>query len=30
LKMKPHKCMFGVSASQFLCFLVHEREIKVF
>jgi hypothetical protein len=25
--MNPKKCAFGVSAGQFLCFLVHERGI---
>nr|AAM22019.1 Putative polyprotein [Oryza sativa Japonica Group]AAP52695.1 retrotransposon protein, putative, unclassified [Oryza sativa Japonica Group] len=29
LKMNPTKCAFGVSASQFLGFLVHERGIDV-
>ena len=28
LKMNPNKCDFGVSAGQFLGFMVHEREIK--
>jgi hypothetical protein len=27
--MNPKKCVFGVSAGQFLGFLVHEREIKI-
>jgi FtsZ-binding cell division protein ZapB len=27
--MNPKKCAFGVSASQFLGFLVHERGIKI-
>jgi hypothetical protein len=27
--MNPTKCAFGVSAGQFLCFLVHERGIEV-
>lgn len=29
LKMNPPKCAFGVSAKNFLGFLVHERGIKV-
>jgi hypothetical protein len=29
LKMNPNKCAFGVSAGQFLGFLVHERGIEV-
>ena len=29
LKMNPNKCAFGVSAGQFLGFMVHERGIKV-
>nr|ABA96742.1 retrotransposon protein, putative, unclassified [Oryza sativa Japonica Group] len=29
LKMNPTKCAFGVSASQFLGFLIHERGIEV-
>ena len=29
LKMNPNKCAFGVSARQFLGFMVHEREIKI-
>jgi hypothetical protein len=29
LKMNPNKCAFGVSAGQFLGFMVHEREIEV-
>jgi hypothetical protein len=29
LKMNPLKCTFGVSASQFLAFIVHEHEIEV-
>jgi hypothetical protein len=29
LKMNPNKCTFGVSAGQFLGFMVHERGIKV-
>ncbi len=29
LKMNPTKCAFGVSAGQFLGFLVHERGIEV-
>jgi hypothetical protein len=29
LKMNPNKCAFGVSAGQFLGFLIHERGIKV-
>jgi hypothetical protein len=29
LKMNPKKCAFGVSAGQFLCFLVHERGIEI-
>ena len=28
LKMNPNKCAFGVSAGQFLGFMVHERGIK--
>ena len=27
--MNPKKCAFGISADQFLGFLVHEREIKI-
>jgi hypothetical protein len=27
--MNPKKCTFGVSAGQFLCFLVHERGIEI-
>jgi hypothetical protein len=27
--MNPKKCAFGVSAGQFLGFLVHEREIEI-
>ena len=27
--MNPNKCAFGVSAGQFLGFMVHEREIEV-
>ena len=27
--MNPKKCAFGVSASQFLGFLVHERGIEI-
>ena len=27
--MNPHKCAFGVSAGQFLGFLVREREIEI-
>jgi hypothetical protein len=27
--MNPKKCAFGVSADQFLGFLVHEREIEI-
>ena len=27
--MNPNKCAFGVSARQFLGFMVHEREIKI-
>jgi hypothetical protein len=27
LKMNPNKCAFGVSAGQFLGFMVHQREI---
>jgi hypothetical protein len=27
--MNPKKCAFGVSAGQFLCFLVHERGIEI-
>jgi hypothetical protein len=29
LRMKPKKCAFGVSAAQFLGFLVHERGIEI-
>jgi hypothetical protein len=29
LKMNPNKCAFGVSAGQFLGFLIHERGIEV-
>src|SRR6185503_6938167 len=29
LKMNPNKCAFGVSADQFLGFMVHERGIKI-
>jgi hypothetical protein len=29
LRMNPKKCAFGVSASQFLGFLVHERGIEI-
>jgi hypothetical protein len=29
LKMNPKKCAFGVSAGQFLGFLVHERGIEI-
>jgi hypothetical protein len=29
LRMNPKKCAFGVSAGQFLGFLVHEREIEI-
>jgi hypothetical protein len=29
LKMNPYKCAFGVSADQFLGFMVHERGIEV-
>ena len=29
LKMNPNKCVFGVSASQFLGFMVHERGIEI-
>ena len=29
LKMIPKKCAFGVSAGQFLGFLVHERGIEI-
>ena len=29
LKMNPKKCAFGVSAGQFLGFLVHEQRIKI-
>jgi hypothetical protein len=29
LRMNPHKCAFGVSAGQFLGFMVHEKGIKV-
>jgi len=29
LKMNPNKCAFGVSARQFLSFMVHQRELKL-
>ena len=29
LKMNPNKCVFGVSAGQFLGFMVHERGNKI-
>ena len=29
LKMNPNKCVFSVSAGQFLGFMVHERGIKI-
>ena len=29
LRMNPHKCAFGVSAGQFLGFMVHEKEVEV-
>jgi hypothetical protein len=29
LKMNPHKCAFGVSAREFLGFMVHERGLKL-
>jgi hypothetical protein len=29
LKMNPNKCAFGVSAGQFLGFLIHKRGIEV-
>ena len=29
LKMNPNKCAFGVSAGQFLGFMVHKRGIKI-
>jgi hypothetical protein len=29
LKMNPNKCAFGVSAGQFLGFMVNERGIKI-
>jgi hypothetical protein len=29
LKMNPHKCAFGVSASKFLGFIIHEHGIEV-
>ena len=29
LKMNPNKCAFGVSAGQFLSFMVHERGIEI-
>ena len=29
LKMNPNKCVFGVSAGQFLSFMVHERGIEI-
>jgi hypothetical protein len=27
--MNPNKCAFGVSAGQFLAFMVHERGMKL-
>jgi len=29
LKMNPNKCAFGVSAGQFLGFMVHQRGIEI-
>jgi len=29
LKMNPSKCAFGVSAGQFLSFMVHQRGIEI-
>jgi len=29
LKMNPNKCAFGVSAEQFLAFMVHQRGIEI-
>jgi hypothetical protein len=29
LKMNPNKCAYGISAGQFLGFMVHERGIEV-
>jgi len=29
LKMNPNKCAFGVSAGQFLGFMIHERGIEI-
>jgi hypothetical protein len=29
LKMNPLKCVFGVSAGKFLCFIVHEKGIEI-
>jgi hypothetical protein len=29
LKMKPHKCAFGVSAGKFLGFIIHEHGIEI-
>jgi len=29
LRMNPHKCAFGVSAGQFLGFMVHEKSLEV-
>jgi len=29
LKMNLNKCAFGVSADQFLCFMVHQRGLKL-
>ena len=29
LKINPNKCDFGVSAGQFLSFMIHERGIKI-
>jgi hypothetical protein len=29
LRMNPKKCAFGVSAGQFLGFLVHEEELRL-
>ena len=29
LKMNPNKCAFGVSAGQFIGFMVHERGIEI-
>jgi hypothetical protein len=29
LRLNPHKCAFGVSAGQFLGFMVHDKRIEV-